>query len=85
LPILHHGDLIGRMDVKAHRGEQKFEVKSLYLEPEISPNLSLATDLVNAFSACAEWHKTPELSVQKCVPVELAEMIRSKLPSAVSS
>lgn len=36
LPILHRDRLIGRMDCKSHREQKRFEVKSLFLEPEVA-------------------------------------------------
>ncbi len=33
LPILHHGRLIGRVDAKAHRAEQRLEIRHVHFEP----------------------------------------------------
>jgi uncharacterized protein YcaQ len=33
LPILHDGELIGRIDVKAHRAERRLEARHVHLEP----------------------------------------------------
>ena len=33
LPILHHGQLIGRVDAKAHRPERRLEVRHVHFEP----------------------------------------------------
>jgi uncharacterized protein YcaQ len=33
LPILHDGELIGRIDAKAHREERRLEVRHVHLEP----------------------------------------------------
>ena len=33
LPILHEGQLIGRLDAKAHRGDRHLEVRHVHLEP----------------------------------------------------
>ena len=33
LPILRRGELVGRLDAKAHRADGVFEVKAIYLEP----------------------------------------------------
>jgi uncharacterized protein YcaQ len=33
LPILHDGQLVGRLDAKAHRGDRHFEVRHVHLEP----------------------------------------------------
>ena len=33
LPILHHGELIGRVDAKRHRAERRLEVRHVHFEP----------------------------------------------------
>ena len=33
LPILHDGQLIGRLDPKTHRADQRLEVKAVHFEP----------------------------------------------------
>jgi hypothetical protein len=33
LPILHDGQLVGRLDAKAHRGERRLEIRHVHLEP----------------------------------------------------
>jgi hypothetical protein len=33
LPVLHHGQLVGRVDAKAHRRERRLEVRHVHLEP----------------------------------------------------
>jgi uncharacterized protein len=63
LPILNRGRLIGRIDAKAHRGQQVFEVKSLHLEPGVRVSGRLVTDLRRALQRCADWHGTPELRI----------------------
>jgi uncharacterized protein len=63
LPILNRGRLIGRIDAKAHRGQQVFEVKALHLEPGVRVSGRLVTDLRRALQRCADWHGTPELRI----------------------
>src|SRR5262245_24828093 len=38
LPILHLGQLIGRVDPKAHREQGVFEIKALHMEPGVAVN-----------------------------------------------
>jgi uncharacterized protein YcaQ len=38
LPILHDGQLVGRVDAKVHRGEGRLEVKHVQLEPRLTRN-----------------------------------------------
>ncbi len=44
LPILRRGELIGRLDPKAHRKEGRFEVKALHLEPGVPITDELVAD-----------------------------------------
>jgi uncharacterized protein YcaQ len=36
MPILHHGHLIGRLDAKTHREEQRLEVRHAHFEPWVA-------------------------------------------------
>jgi uncharacterized protein len=38
LPILHDGHLVGRVDAKAHRSEQRLEVRHVHFEPWFAGN-----------------------------------------------
>lgn len=61
LPILHRGQLVGRLDPKAHRRQGVFEVKALHLEPGVEVTDALRADLTAALRRLADWHGTPEL------------------------
>jgi len=59
LPILHDGELIGRIDVKAHRAERRLEARHVHLEPwfadaEPAPVSGLPLDLDRALAGIAE-------------------------------
>ena len=45
LPILHHGQLIGRVDAKAHRADRKLEVRHVHFEPWFATNGMTPTGL----------------------------------------
>lgn len=79
LPILHRGNLVGRLDAKAHRDSGMFEIKSIHLEPEVSPDDAMIADVARAISECAQWHATPRVIVRKCNPVEFGKRLRSAL------
>lgn len=79
LPVLHNGQLIARMDAKSHRADKLFQVKSLYLEAGVNPDHNLAQSLVSSFLACASWHKSPELSIEKCDPPEFLEQLQQEI------
>ena len=75
LPILRGGQLIGRLDPKAHRAQGVFEIKALYLEPGVPISKELAADLVGALQRLAEWHATPDLVIRRSDPPELAALL----------
>ncbi|MDZ4717179.1 MAG: crosslink repair DNA glycosylase YcaQ family protein [Roseiflexaceae bacterium] len=79
LPILRRGQLVGRLDPKAHRKEGLFEVKALHLEPGINPDEQLATDIAGTLRDCANWHATPDIVVRWADPPEFAELVRRAL------
>jgi uncharacterized protein YcaQ len=65
LPILRRGELVGRLDAKAHRREGVFEVKSIYLEKSTVACDELISDVAGAIQECAGWHKTPVVTVRE--------------------
>jgi uncharacterized protein YcaQ len=79
LPILRRGRLVGRLDAKAHRDEGRFQVKALYLEPGIRTSDALARDLTHALRACATWHGTPQVSIDRVEPATFARALRAAL------
>jgi uncharacterized protein len=79
LPILHNGALVGRLDAKAHRKQNVFEVKAIHLEPDVPVNDDLISGLAGALRDCAGWHGTPEILVRRSDPSELTETLRSTL------
>lgn len=50
LPILHGGRLVGRLDPKLHRDEQRLEVKRIDLEPGFEPAGDFRTGLGDALA-----------------------------------
>ncbi len=83
LPILHRGHLIGRLDAKAHRADGMFEVKALFLEPEVELTPSLIEEVAAAIGRCATWHGTPQVIVRKSEPAAFGKSIRQALKSVV--
>jgi uncharacterized protein len=77
LPILHDGALVGRLDAKAHRKQNVFEVKVVHLEPDTPVNDDLISGLADALRDCAGWHGTPEILVRRSDPQELAALLRA--------
>lgn len=79
LPILHRGQIIGRLDAKAHRAQGVFELKALHLEPGVPVNEQLVADLAAALHRFADWHKTPDLVVRQSDPPEFAPILEAAL------
>jgi uncharacterized protein len=79
LPILHRGAIVGRLDAKAHRSGQTFEVKSIHLEPGIEGGAKLIEAVAQAIQACANWHETPKVTIRQSNPRPLAAQLRRAL------
>jgi uncharacterized protein YcaQ len=78
LPILHRGELVGRLDPKAHRSAGYFELKSLHLEPGFVPNDCFVAELAQTLTGFAAWHGTPEVRITATNPTCLRdELMRS--------
>lgn len=82
LPILWRGQLIGRLDPKAHRKEGRFEIKALHLEPGVLPTDELVSDLAAALRECAAWHATPTVDMRWSDPPELAARLQRAVDQA---
>ncbi|MET0256741.1 MAG: crosslink repair DNA glycosylase YcaQ family protein [Luteibacter sp.] len=79
LPILHRGRLVGRLDAKAHRQEGVFQVLGVWLEAGVAPSPALVADLAMALTACAAWHGTPRVIVERGQPRGLAALLKTAL------
>ena len=79
LPILHCGRLIGRLDAKAHRADGKFEVKAIYFEEGIALDEDVIAEVARAIRASADWHGTPDVTVRKSRPADIARRLRETI------
>ncbi len=77
LPILHRGQLVGRLDPKAHRAKGVFEIKALHLEPGVQVDNRLISDLAAVLHRLADWHRTPELVIRHSDPPEFATLLQA--------
>jgi uncharacterized protein YcaQ len=75
LPILSCGELVGRLDAKAHRKLGIFEIKAIYLEPQTVLTPELVDKIRAAIQRCADWHKTPQVIINRSEPAELAGLL----------
>jgi uncharacterized protein YcaQ len=82
LPILHRGRFIGRLDAKAHRGEGVFEVKAIYLEPDVAITEVLLRTVAKTILSTAKWHGTPEVRVIRAQPPIFLALLRRSLSKA---
>jgi uncharacterized protein len=76
LPILVRGELIGRLDAKAHRANRVFEVRALHLESGVVADEALAIEIVNIVVRCANWHQTPTVIVSNATPPKFLPKLR---------
>ena len=79
LPILVRGVLVGRVDAKAHRADEIFEVRALHLEVGVALTESLAADIADALHRCAKWHQTPTVQVLRTAPAQFRPLLRKAL------
>jgi len=82
LPILHRGRLIGRLDAKAHRSDDVFEIKAFFLEAGVEPTPGLLKDVAEAIQATARWHGTPQVRLAKSRPAGVTSALRALWRSA---
>jgi uncharacterized protein len=76
LPILCRGELIGRLDAKAHRAGGVFEVRALYAQPGLRWSPSQIADVAQGIQRCADWHGTPQVKIMQSQPAALATALR---------
>lgn len=79
LPILHRGQLVGRLDAKAHRADGVFEIKALFLEPDVAPDERMLAAIARAIIGAARWHGTPEVRLVRTRPVSWVKPLRAAL------
>ena len=81
LPLLQRGELIGRLDAKAHRSEGVFEVKNLYLQAGVQLDDEALQELTRAIADCAAWHGTPQVVLTRSATAALRGRLRKALTS----
>jgi uncharacterized protein YcaQ len=97
LPILHDGQLVGRLDAKAHRGDRHFEVRHVHLEPWAArgqappaggPSIdrdAMLTGIAEAAASLARFVEADRVTVARVTPgrlrVPLARVMRNAHPA----
>ncbi|EFH1545297.1 winged helix-turn-helix domain-containing protein [Escherichia coli] len=66
LPLLHRGQLVGRMDAKMHRQTGILEVISLWLQESIKPTTTLQKGLRQAITDFANWQQATRVTLGCC-------------------
>jgi uncharacterized protein YcaQ len=79
LPILHKDRLVGRFDPKLERKTGLLRLKALYLEPGITPDDELISDVALAMRDFLSFHGAKELVIEKSSPDEFGEKLMKKL------
>jgi uncharacterized protein len=79
LPILHCGEIIGRLDAKAHRRDGVFEVIKLTLEVGACITPEMTGAVAKTINQCARWHATPRVVLTETQPKRLAAPLRRLL------
>ena len=67
------------LDAKAHRADDMFEVKAIFLERDTKIAPQLVEEVVQAIQRAADWHQTPRVVIRKSDPKEFAKLLRSEL------
>lgn len=76
LPLLHKGQLVGRMDAKMHRKTGTLEIIALYLEEGVRVTAALEKGLTLAISEFARWQEAHDVTLGR-VPDGLFTSCRS--------
>jgi uncharacterized protein YcaQ len=76
LPILCRGELIGRLDAKAHRADGMFEVRALHVQPGMVWSDAQIADVAQAIQRSADWHGTPKVRINRTQPAKVAATLR---------
>jgi uncharacterized protein YcaQ len=79
LPILCRGELIGRLDAKAHRDQGVFEVRALHAQPGLVWTEAQIADVAQAIQRSASWHGTPQVRITRTQPAKLAAALKRAL------
>ena len=79
LPILCRGELIGRLDAKAHRADGIFEVKALHAQSGRAWSEQEIQEVAKAIARCATWHDAPQVHITQTQPAKLAAALKRAL------
>ncbi|MFC2036556.1 winged helix-turn-helix domain-containing protein [Chloroflexota bacterium] len=75
LPILHRGQLIGRLDPKADRKTETLIVRAIYLEPDQSITDELLAGIASALREFVAFHGSRTLRIERSEPGVLGALL----------
>ena len=84
LPILHRGQIIARMDTKAWRKKKKYEIKALYIEPNIAWTDAITEAVRKAVWEFARWQNLETVTVTAVQPEKKLGVIKEAFESPLS-
>lgn len=79
LPILHRGDLVGRLDAVVDRRAHLLTVRNVHLEPTTRPSASLATAVGTSLWDLATFLQADEVLVLASDPPTFADLLTNAL------
>ena len=79
MPILHHDQLVGRIDPKVDRKNSRLIVRSISLEEGIEPGEDLVADIGQAFRSFMTFHQAHDLEFERSQPAELGARISAQI------
>jgi uncharacterized protein YcaQ len=82
LPILHRGQLVGRLDPKADRKSKSLIIRAIYLEPGQHPSDELVASIASVLQEFMTFHGSETLRIERSEPEELGALLRRNIEQA---
>jgi uncharacterized protein len=84
LAILHHGQIVGRLDPKMDRATRQLLVRGVYLEPGVAVDAALLDGLAETLRDLARFLGATSITVERSQPAALATKLRPRLDRRVA-
>jgi hypothetical protein len=82
MPILHHGNLIGRLDPKTDRRTSTLIIRSVYLEQRVRLTDELLRDLTGMLKEFMDFHACQSIRIEHAGPDNLGKAMMSAMERA---
>lgn len=79
LPILYKDLLVGRLDPKLERKDNRLIIKALYLEPAVRPDDELVFAVATSLGDFMSFHKATDLTIDRSEPPEFKKKLLAAL------